>query len=96
MKNEFHPMWKRPNQVKGETFSETVIVYGVDFDKIDLDDSKIDDAVLGWFDFEKQEWFVHSDDSVQLICWTEIPNPQEFMKDKFRSWQVAFHNGYQQ
>ena len=91
----YHPMWKRPNQSKDDiTFSETVIVYGVKFHKEDLDISEIDDSVMGYFNFEKQEWFVLCDESLKLICWTYVPNPQQFMKDKFRDWKVELHNGY--
>ena len=88
MKNEFHPMWKRPNQVKNETFSETVIVY-----ELDHETKKVIDSDLGFYNFEKETWNVLGDFSMNLWCWTEIPNPTDFMQDK--DWEVVLHEGFQ-
>jgi len=87
MKNEFHPMWKKPNQVKDEHFSETVIVY-----ELDHDTKEVQASDLGFYNFDTCEWMILGDMSMKLWCWTEIPNPSEFMKDK--DWVVELHNGY--
>lgn len=87
MENKYHPMWKKPPQVKGEPFSETVIVY-----ELDHDTKKVECSDFGFFNFDTQEWMILGDCSMHLWCWTEIPNPTEFMQDK--DWQVELHTGY--
>lgn len=87
MKNDFHPMWKKPPQVKDEHFSETVIVYDLDHDTKEVEASD-----LGFYNFDTEEWMILGDLSMKLCCWTEIPNPTSFMQDK--DWVVELHMGY--
>lgn len=77
-KNEFHPMWKKPEPSgDNDGYSKTVIVY-----ELDHDTKKVVDSDLGYYNFEKETWNVLGDFSLKLCCWTEIPNPTQFMQDK--------------
>ena len=87
MKNDFYPMWKKPLQVKDELFSETVIVYDIDHDTKEVIASD-----FGFYNFDTEDWQILGDFSMKLCCWTEIPNPTQFMQDK--DWVVVFHKGY--
>lgn len=88
-KNEFHPMWKKPEPSGDEDgYSKTVIVY-----ELDHDTKKVVDSDLGFYNFETEKWNVLGDFSMNLWCWTEIPNPTNFMQDK--DWVVELHEGFQ-
>jgi hypothetical protein len=89
MKNDFHPMWKKPEASGDEDgYSKTVIVY-----ELDHDTKKVIDSDLGYYNFETETWHVLGDFSMHLWCWTEIPNPTNFMQDK--DWVVELHKGFQ-
>jgi len=71
-----------PDIEPGEKFSLTVIVY-------DKSDGLAD---LGYYDFEKKQWFILGDFSMQLICWCYIPDPKKFIADN--KLTSVLHNGY--
>ena len=83
----YHPMFKKPKQVENEHFSETVIVY-----ELDGGTKEIVNFDLAYYDFEQNEWITLGFDSMVLYCWTEIPNPQEFMQNK--DWPVEYNQGF--
>lgn len=81
----FHPMWKKPNPSKDdERISEIVLVY-----EIDPVTEILVDKDLGYFNFEVSEWYVLGGFEMNLICWSEIPNPENFIKGK--EWKVVNH-----
>lgn len=82
-KQTFFKMQHFPNQVEGETFSETVLIF-------DQTDNSFCD--LGYYDFEKSEWVVFGDMSFKMICWCYTPNPSEFLKTKVFTSEK--HRGY--
>lgn len=84
--NQFYPMFKKPKQVKNEHFSETVIVY-----ELDLGTKEIICFDFGFYNFDTGNWNVLGKDSLILYCWSEIPNPTNFMQNK--NWAVDYHEG---
>ena len=84
---EFHPMFKKPKQVENEHFSETVIVY-----ELDLGTKEIVNFDLAFYNFDENEWITFGIDSMILSCWTELPNPSEFMQNK--DWPVEYNKGF--
>lgn len=47
---------------------------------------------LGWYDFESSEWVISGNDSMNLVCWTLIPDAQEFIKNN--DLPITKHRGY--
>jgi len=84
----FHPMWKKPKPSKDdETKSVTVLLYEINpVTKITTDKD------LGYFDFESGEWSVLGDFSMELYCWTDIPDPSEFVK--YKDWKIVYHKEF--
>ncbi len=83
MKTQFNSMkHKPPYSEDDESLSETVLVYDGDGNLWDL----------GFFSFHENEWHVLGDDSLDLICWTLLPNPNEFLKGK--DLPIVQHVGY--
>ncbi len=86
MDTQFYPMSKRPEHSDDEyLFSKTVMVYdeGSDTDKF---------SELGYFDFENDEWIHFGDNSMKLICWCEIPDPADYIKNN--NLKSVTHRGY--
>lgn len=79
----FFKMQHFPPQQKDELFSETVLVF---------DESDNTFCDLGYYDFEKSEWVVLGDMSMNLICWCHLPDPTEFIKTK--NFKSVTHRGY--
>ena len=70
----YKPMTDFPEQVKGEHFSKTVLVYDKDLEFFDL----------GFYDFEMNKWIILGDMQMKLVCWNyvSIPNKNEIKKYK--------------
>lgn len=85
MAQQFYPMTEIPPQVDGEWFSETVLVY---------DRAEPTFAALGFYNFDTEMWSHFHEESMQLICWTFIPNPTEFVNQNPQLEWVR-HTGYQ-
>jgi len=83
MEQPFYKMQEYPRLVKGEDFSETVIVFNED------DYSYCE---LGYYDFKDKEWNIFSEMSIKLICWCYPPNPKEFLNGK--NFSAETHIGY--
>ena len=62
---KYNPMIIFPEKVDGEYFSRTVLVYDKDLDDVDL----------GFYNFDTEKWDVLGGFQMDLICWSEIPNP---------------------
>ncbi len=79
----FSSMQEFPEQVKGEHFSKTVLIF-------DENDNEFFD--LGYYDFEEKIWVVFGDMSFKMICWMYPPMPTEFLKTK--NFTSEKHKGY--
>ena len=68
------PMNEYPEQVLGEHFSKTVLVYDEDLEFFDL----------GFYDFELEKWIVLGKYQMKLVCWNYVstPNKNEIKKYK--------------
>ncbi len=83
MGNVFHSMQEFPEQVDGEKFSKTVLVF---------DESEETFCDLGYYDYESKEWVLFGDMSIRLICWCYTPDPTNFLIGKNFKWEK--HKGY--
>lgn len=54
-----------PDQVKGEHFSETVLIY-------DLEEKDVD---LGFYNYESKKWMPLGGMQMKLNCWCYPPKP---------------------
>lgn len=74
----FHPMWKKPNASDDdERISVMVLVY-----EVDPVTNIMTDKDLGYYDFESDNWSVLGGFEMELVCWSYIPDPCEFIKNK--------------
>jgi len=87
MELQFYPMSKKPDREQDEAFSETVIVY-----EVNLKTKEPIDAVMGYYNFDSENWSVLCDESLKLYCWAKIPNPKDFLQNK--NWKTVKHIGY--
>lgn len=79
----FYPMTERPTRDESDTsFSKTVIVYG----------QKLNEAGLGYFDFEINEWLLLGDTTFLLKSWCYLPNLPNEVKDS--AWNIIVPKGY--
>ena len=79
----FYPMTERPTRDESDTsFSKTVIVYG----------QKLNEAGLGYFDFEINEWLLLGDTTFLLKSWCYLPNLPKEAKDS--TWDLIVPKGY--
>ena len=74
-KCKFNPMTQLPQQVEGEDFSRTVLVYDKDLEDVDL----------GFYNFDTEKWDVLGGFQMDLICWSEIPKPNQFQVGQFKT-----------
>jgi hypothetical protein len=79
----FYSMQDLPKTQPNEKHSMTVLVF-------DEDDNNFVD--LGFYDFDKQEWVVFGDDSINMICWCYAPSPKEFISNN--NLKSEIHRGY--
>lgn len=70
-----NPMNIFPDQVEGEQFSQTVLLYDKDLDNFDL----------GYYDFEIQEWQALGGFQMELICWSYVSLPTDLQVSGFDS-----------
>lgn len=81
-KIKFYPMSERPEPDESDTsFSKTVIVYG----------EKLNDAGLGYFDFEMEEWLYLGENTFLMKCWCYLPEPENFSEIQ---WEAVAPRGY--
>lgn len=79
----FYPMSELPVPDESDaSFSKTVIIYGDDFNFIDL----------GYFDFEVEQWSHFGKNTFLLKCWCYIPTPSEIIREK--NWEIIAPKGY--
>lgn len=69
------PMDVLPEQVEGEHFSKTVLVY----------DEDLEDFDLGFFNYDTQKWDVMGGFQMKLICWSYIPLPHHLGMTNYKS-----------
>lgn len=72
---KYNPMTVLPKQVDGEYFSNTVLVYDKDLQDVDL----------GFYNFDTEKWDVLGGFQMDLICWSEIPKPNQFQVGQFKT-----------
>jgi hypothetical protein len=75
MKLKVNPMHIFPDQVEGEQFSQTVLLYDKDLDNFDL----------GYYDFEFQKWQTMEGFEMDLICWSYVLFPSKSQVSGFIS-----------
>lgn len=79
----FYPMSELPVPDESDaSFSKTVIIYGDEFNFIDL----------GYFDFEEGQWSHFGKNTFLLKCWCYIPTPSEIIRNE--NWEVIAPKGY--
>ena len=79
----FYPMTERPTRDESDTsFSKTVIVYG----------QKLNEAGLGYFDFEINEWLLLGDTTFLLKSWCYLPSLTSDITNN--EWDTIVPRGY--
>ena len=71
-----NPMNEFPEQVEGEHFSRTVLVYDMDLEDFDL----------GFYNYDTQKWDVMGGFQMELICWSYIPKPHNLQVSYFKPY----------
>jgi len=79
----FYSMQDLPKAHPNENHSLTVLIF---------DEEDHNYVELGFYDFEKKEWFVFGEISIKMICWCYAPNPKEFISNN--NLKSEKHNGY--
>lgn len=72
---EVYPVNQFPDQVEGEQFSQTVLLYDKDLDNFDL----------GYYDFELQKWQALGGFQMDVICWSYVSIPSNVQVSGFHT-----------
>jgi len=68
---EFFPMTELPPVSEDPNFSKSVLIY---------DKDEYEFAEIGYYNFETKEWKHFGDWQLEMVCWSPIPNPEEWIK----------------